>query len=242
MAGNPLLGHSRSPHIAGARMPKGCWRDGTNPIHPWSKQPISPPSKLPLLTCFMNCKPPTAKPVLSQCTIVPNSCSKGNSLLTTNGILQPRVALEGKASTACMGDRVLQDLRLQSGPLRRQGEAKNLSRAPDTGRKSPRKAEAAEDKSPTAPKYSHLTFPSGQTTELGPTSFQTTLQQHQGAAGKLHHKSTHSLEGSKTTPLLYPGAPTCPSLFPKRDCPAGWSGTPATPEPRTAMLVHKLLH
>lgn len=96
-------------------MPKGCWWDGTNPVHPWSKQPDSPPSKLPLLTCFMNCKPPKAKPVLSQCSIIPNSCSKGNSLLTAHRILQPRVALEGRAGTACMGDGVLQGLRLQSG-------------------------------------------------------------------------------------------------------------------------------
>lgn len=102
-------------------MPKGCWWDGTNPVHPWSKQPDSPPSKLPLLTCFMNCKPPKAKPVLSQCSIIPNSCSKGNSLLTAHRILQPRVALEGRAGTACMGDGVLQGLRLQSGPLRRLG-------------------------------------------------------------------------------------------------------------------------
>lgn len=138
-------------------MPKGCWWNGTNPIHPWSKQPVSPPSKLPLLTCFTNSKPPKAKPALSQCKIIPNSCSKGNSLLITHGILQPREALEGRASTACMGDGVLQGLRLPSGPLRKGGN--NLSRTPDTGRKSPRKAEGAEDKSPAAPKYFQSTLP-----------------------------------------------------------------------------------
>lgn len=101
-----------------------------------------------------------------------------------HGILQPRTALEGIASTACTGDGMLQGLRLRSGssPLRGRDWAKNLSRAPDTGRKSPRKAEAAEDKSPPAPKHSHQPFPSGQTTELRPTGSQPTLQQHQGAA------------------------------------------------------------
>lgn len=241
MAGN-LSWDTAEAH---ALMVPGCPRDAGGMAQIQSTpgaRSQSPPSKLPLLTCFMNCNPPTAKSVLSQCSIIPNSCSKGNSLLTTDGILQPRVALEGRASTACMGDGVLQSLRLQSGALRRRGGAKNLSRDPDTGRKNPRKAEAAEDKSPTAQKHSHQPFPSGQTTQLGPTSFQPPLQQDQGAAGKLHHKSIHSLEGSETTPLFYPGVPTCLSLFPKRDCPAGWSGTPATPEPCTAMLAHKLLH
>lgn len=100
-------------------MPKGCWWDGTNPIHTWSKQSVSPPTNCLFSPAFMNCKPPKAKPVLSQCSIIPNSCSNGNSLLTAHGI--PRVALEGRASTACTGDGVLQGLRLWSGPLRRWG-------------------------------------------------------------------------------------------------------------------------
>lgn len=223
-------------------MPKGCWWDGTNQIHPWSKQPESPPSKLPLLTCFMNCKPPKAKPVLSQGSIIANSCSKGNSLLTAHGILQPRVALEGRDGTACMRDEVLPGLRFPSGPLRRL-RAKNHSRAPDKGRKSPKKAEAAENKSPPALKHSHQPSPSGQTRELGPTGSQPTLQQHQGAAWESCTTRAHTAwRGAGQPPFFYPGAPTIPSLFPKRDCPAGWSGIPTAPEPRTATLAHKLLH
>lgn len=67
------MGHGRSLRVTGARVPEGCWWGGTNPSHPWSKQPGSPPFKLPLLARFANRNPPKDKPVLSQCSIAPNS-------------------------------------------------------------------------------------------------------------------------------------------------------------------------
>lgn len=146
--------------------------------------------------------------MLSQCSMTANSCSKGNSLLTAHGILQPRVALEGRASSACMGDGV-QGLRLQSGPLRRWGEAKNLSRPPDTGRKSRKKAEAAEDKSPPAQKYAHQPSLQAKPRSLDPPApsprCSSIREQHGKAAAPEH---THSLEGSRTTPLFHP-FPAC---------------------------------
>lgn len=129
----------------------------------------------------MNCKPPKAKPVLSQCSIIPNSCSKGNSLLTAHRILQPRVALEGRAGTACMGDRVLQGLRLQSGPLRRLGGQRTFPGLQTKGGKVHGKQRLQTTS--TLLLRSILINPSlrAKPQSLDPPA-QPTLQQHQGAA------------------------------------------------------------
>lgn len=109
-AGKPLLGHGGSSlhHITGARVPEGCWRGGTNPIHPWSKQLGSPPSKLPPLNLLCQPLTPQDKAVLSQRSIAPNSCYRGNSISQQ---------LRGYCNTGwlgnAMGDGMLQNQRLQ---------------------------------------------------------------------------------------------------------------------------------
>lgn len=167
-----------------------------------SSQSLHPPNCL-FSPAFMNCKPPKAKPVLSQCSIIPNSCSKGTSLLTAHGILQPRVVLEGRASTACLGDGVLQGLRLQSGPLRR-GEWVGGKKPFQGSRHRKEKSKESRGCRGQVPSCSK-TFSSNPSLQAKPRSLNPPAPVHTAAAsgcsmGKLHHKSTHSLESSRTTP------------------------------------------
>lgn len=177
--------------------------------------------------------------MLSQSNIIPNSCSKGSSPLTIHGILQPREALEGRASRACMGYGVLQGL---IWPTKEEGGGTGTQITfpglQIQGGKAQEKQRLQETRLLLLQNIFNQPFPSGQTTELRSTSSQPTLQQHQEAAGKLHHKSTHSLEGSGTHPPLLPWSTNLSQSVPKEELPSRVEQHPhysgATEEPQNS--------
>lgn len=144
----------------------------------------------------------------------------------------------GGKSQLCVHGRWGAGFELQSGPLRWGGGKEPFQASRHREEKS-KESRGCRGQVPSCTKTCSSTFPSGQTTELGPTSSQPTLQQHQGAAWESCSTRAHTQPGGQQdNPPLSP----FPSLFPKRDCPARWSSIPTTPEPRTATLAHKLLH